>query len=142
MLIQTAFFPPILSSIPSAKIIDWIGYKRAIIVGLSTMVAALSVVFTCPPGIPSFPFFLTDWYPRRRHHSSQVAANPYVAVLGQAGNCIQCRLNLIRPSILSHRLCSHFVGARLILGGIRKAAAQKCFQDAVVKLYVYSLLFF
>src|SRR5690348_18230942 len=40
-LIQTAFFLAyFIFSIPSAKIIDWIGYKRAIIVGLSTMVAA------------------------------------------------------------------------------------------------------
>src|SRR5437870_10570660 len=41
MLIQTAFFSAyFVFSIPSAKIIDWIGYKRTIIVGLSTMVAA------------------------------------------------------------------------------------------------------
>src|SRR5581483_8518575 len=36
-LIQTAFFfAYFVFSFPSAKIIDWIGYKRAIIVGLST----------------------------------------------------------------------------------------------------------
>src|ERR1700740_660682 len=41
LLIQTAFFSAyFVFSIPAAKIIDWIGYKRAIIVGLLTMVAA------------------------------------------------------------------------------------------------------
>src|SRR5438045_4923730 len=45
-LIQTAFFLAyFIFSIPSAKIIDWIGYKRAIIVGLSTMVAACLLTF-------------------------------------------------------------------------------------------------
>src|SRR5215470_10097373 len=39
MLVQTAFFSAyFVFSIPSAKIIDWIGYKRAIVVGLMTMV--------------------------------------------------------------------------------------------------------
>src|ERR1700716_2248028 len=39
MLIQTAFFSAyFVFSIPAAKIIGWIGYKRAIVVGLLTMV--------------------------------------------------------------------------------------------------------
>src|SRR5438046_8862579 len=39
MLIQTAFFSAyFIFSIPAAQIIDWIGYYRAIVVGLLTMV--------------------------------------------------------------------------------------------------------
>src|SRR6266581_7601645 len=38
MLIQFAFFGAyFLFSIPSAKLIDWIGYKRSMVVGLLTM---------------------------------------------------------------------------------------------------------
>src|SRR6201990_3734437 len=38
MLIQFAFFGAyFLFSIPSAKIIDWIGYQRAMVLGLLTM---------------------------------------------------------------------------------------------------------
>src|SRR5437667_11471405 len=38
MLIQFAFFSAyFIFSIPSAKIIDWIGYKKTIVVGLVTM---------------------------------------------------------------------------------------------------------
>src|SRR5712692_11353996 len=58
LLIQTAFFSAyFVFSIPAAKIIDWIGYKRAIIVGLLTMVAAC-LGFYPAAKIPSYPFFL------------------------------------------------------------------------------------
>ena len=58
MLIQTAFFSAyFIFSIPAAKIIDWIGYKRAIVVGLLTMVVACLGFFPAAK-IPSFPFFL------------------------------------------------------------------------------------
>src|SRR5271168_1780918 len=41
MLIQTAFFSAyFVFSIPASKIISWIGYKRAVLVGLATMVGA------------------------------------------------------------------------------------------------------
>src|SRR5215469_12874359 len=82
-LIQTAFFfAYFVFSLPSAKIIDWIGYKRAIIVGLSTMVAACLLVYPAAK-IPSFPFFLTALLILAAGITVlQVAANPYVAVLG------------------------------------------------------------
>src|SRR5713226_9362922 len=58
MLIQTAFFLAyFVFSIPAAKLIDWIGYKRAIIAGLLTMVVACLGFFPAAK-IPSFPFFL------------------------------------------------------------------------------------
>src|ERR1700675_3940624 len=39
MLIQFAFFGAyFLFSIPSAKIIDWVGYQRSMVLGLLTMV--------------------------------------------------------------------------------------------------------
>src|SRR5271157_3500144 len=58
MLIQTAFFSAyFVFSIPSAKIIDWLGYKKAIVVGLLTMVVAC-LGFYPAATIPSFAFFL------------------------------------------------------------------------------------
>ncbi len=94
MLIQTAFFSAyFIFSIPSAKIIDWIGYKRAIIVGLSTMVAAC-LLFYPAAKIPSFPFFLTALMILAAGITVlQVAANPYVAVLGKPQTA-SSRLNL------------------------------------------------
>jgi MFS transporter, FHS family, L-fucose permease len=137
MLIQTAFFLAyFIFSIPSAKIIDWIGYKRAIIVGLSTMVAAC-LLFYPAAKIPSFPFFLTALMILAAGITVlQVAANPYVAVLGRPETA-SSRLNLTQAFNSLGTAVFPWVGARLILGQTVSAATQSASQDAVVKLYVY-----
>jgi len=58
MLIQFAFFGAyFLFSIPSAKIVDWIGYQRSMVVGLLTMGAG-AFLFVPAASVPSFPLFL------------------------------------------------------------------------------------
>jgi MFS transporter, FHS family, L-fucose permease len=137
MLIQTAFFLAyFIISMPAAKIIDWIGYKRAIIVGLSTMIAACLLVYPAAK-IPSFPFFLTALMVLAAGITVlQVAANPYVAVLGRPETA-SSRLNLTQAFNSLGTAVFPFVGARLILGETVSAAAQSASQDAVIKLYVY-----
>src|SRR2546430_2990101 len=137
MLIQTAFFLAyFVISLPAAKIIDWIGYKRAIIVGLSTMVAACLLVYPAAR-IPSFPFFLTALVILAAGITVlQVAANPYVAVLGRPETA-SSRLNLTQAFNSLGTAVFPFVGARLILGETVSAAAQSASQDAVIRLYVY-----
>ena len=137
MLIQTAFFLAyFIISLPAAKIIDWIGYKRAIIVGLSTMVAACLLVYPAAK-IPSFPFFLTALMVLAAGITVlQVAANPYVAVLGRSETA-SSRLNLTQAFNSLGTAVFPWVGARLILGETVSAAAQSASQDAVIKLYVY-----
>ncbi|HEY7351664.1 MAG TPA: sugar MFS transporter [Terriglobales bacterium] len=137
MLIQTAFFLAyFVISLPAAKIIDWIGYKRAIIVGLSTMVAACLLVYPAAK-IPSFPFFLTALMILAAGITVlQVAANPYVAVLGRPETA-SSRLNLTQAFNSLGTAVFPWVGARLILGETVSAAAQAASQDAVIKLYVY-----
>jgi len=137
MLIQTAFFLAyFIISLPAAKIIDWIGYKRAIIVGLSTMVAACLLVYPAAK-IPSFPFFLTALMVLAAGITVlQVAANPYVAVLGRPETA-SSRLNLTQAFNSLGTAVFPFVGARLILGETVSAAAQSASQEAVIKLYVY-----
>jgi FHS family L-fucose permease-like MFS transporter len=137
MLIQTAFFLAyFIISLPAAKIIDWIGYKRAIIVGLSTMIAACLLVYPAAR-IPSFPFFLTALMVLAAGITVlQVAANPYVAVLGRPETA-SSRLNLTQAFNSLGTAVFPFVGARLILGETVSAAAQSASQDAVIKLYVY-----
>src|SRR5438128_2014879 len=137
MLIQTAFFLAyFIISLPAAKIIDWIGYKRAIIVGLSTMIAACLLVYPAAK-IPSFPFFLTALMVLAAGITVlQVAANPYVAVLGRPETA-SSRLNLTQAFNSLGTAVFPWVGARLILGQSVNAAAQAASQDAVIKLYVY-----
>lgn len=137
MLIQTAFFLAyFIISLPAAKIIDWFGYKIAIIVGLSTMVAACLLVYPAAK-IPSFPFFLTALMILAAGITVlQVAANPYVAVLGRPETA-SSRLNLTQAFNSLGTAVFPWIGARLILGETVSAAAQAASQDAVIKLYVY-----
>lgn len=137
MLIQTAFFSAyFVFSIPSAKIIDWIGYKRAIIVGLGTMVAAC-LLFYPAARIPSFPFFLTALVVLAAGITVlQVAANPYVAVLGRPETA-SSRLNLTQAFNSLGTAVFPLIGAWLILGKSVEGASPTTSQDGVVKLYVY-----
>jgi len=58
MLVQTAFFSSyFVFSIPSAKVIDWLGYQKAMVVGLLTMGTGLFCL-SCRQS-PSFGLFLT-----------------------------------------------------------------------------------
>src|SRR5208283_2941384 len=139
LLIQTAFFSAyFVFSIPAAKIIDWIGYKRAIIVGLLTMVAAC-LGFYPAARIPSFPFFLLALIVLATGITIlQVAANPYVAVLGKPDTA-SSRLNLTQAFNSLGTAVFPWIGARVILGTTAAAIAQSTSQEAaaIIKLYVY-----
>src|SRR6184192_1943213 len=137
MLIQTAFFSAyFIFSIPAAKIIDWIGYKRAIVVGLLTMVVACLGFFPAAK-IPSFPFFLVALILLATGITIlQVAANPYVAVLGKPETA-SSRLNLTQAFNSLGTTIFPWIGAHLILR--TTAAAMSASQEAaaVIRLYVY-----
>jgi FHS family L-fucose permease-like MFS transporter len=139
MLIQTAFFSAyFVVSIPASKIIDWIGYKKAIIVGLLTMVLAC-LAFYPAARIPSFSFFLAALVILATGITIlQVAANPYVAVLGNPKTA-SSRLNLTQAFNSLGTTIFPWIGAHLILGTTATAMARSTSEeaDAVVKLYVY-----
>jgi MFS transporter, FHS family, L-fucose permease len=139
MLIQTAFFSAyFVFSIPSAKIIDWLGYKKAIVVGLLTMVVAC-LGFYPAATIPSFPFFLAALIVLATGITIlQVAANPYVAVLGNPQTA-SSRLNLTQAFNSLGTAVFPWVGARVILGTTSAAITQSTSQEAsaIVRLYVY-----
>jgi FHS family L-fucose permease-like MFS transporter len=143
MLIQTAFFSAyFVFSIPAAKIIDWIGYKRAILVGLGTMIVAC-LAFYPAAKIPSFPFFLVALITLATGITIlQVAANPYVAVLGTPQTA-SSRLNLVQAFNSLGTTIFPWVGAKLILGTVSTAMAGSVSQEseAVIKLYVYFFSF-
>jgi MFS transporter, FHS family, L-fucose permease len=139
MLIQTAFFSAyFIFSIPASKIIDWIGYKKAIVVGLFTMVMAC-LAFYPAARIPSFPFFLAALIILATGITIlQVAANPYVAILGKPQTA-SSRLNLTQAFNSLGTAVFPWIGARLILGTTAAAANLNASAEAnaVVKLYVY-----
>src|SRR6202158_5774351 len=82
MLIQFAFFGAyFLFSIPSARIIDWIGYQRSMVAGLLTMGVGAFLFVPAASG-PSYPLFLFALIVLAAGITClQVAANPYVTVL-------------------------------------------------------------
>src|SRR5712692_5145537 len=139
MLIQTAFFSAyFVFSIPSAKIIDWLGYKKAIVVGLLTMVIAC-LGFYPAAKMPSFPFFLAALIVLATGITIlQVAANPYVAVLGKPQTA-SSRLVLTQAFNSLGTTIFPWIGAHLTLRTTATAMAQSASQaaDAVIKLYVY-----
>src|SRR5215468_4185764 len=139
MLIQTAFFAAyFIFSIPSARIIDWIGYKRAIVVGLLTMVVACLMVYPAAK-IPSFPFFLVTLIVLATGITIlQVAANPYVAVLGKPQTA-SSRLNLTQAFNSLGTTVFPWLGAHVILGASSTAIAQNTSEQAhaIIRLYVY-----
>jgi FHS family L-fucose permease-like MFS transporter len=139
MLIQTAFFSAyFIFSIPASKIIDWIGYKKAIVVGLFTMVVAC-LAFYPAARIPSFPFLLTALIILATGITIlQVAANPYVAILGKPKTA-SSRLNLTQAFNSLGTTVFPWIGARLILGTTAAAVKLNAAAEAnsVVKLYVY-----
>ena len=69
-------------SMPSAKLIERVGYKAAIIVGLLVMGLGC-LLFVPAAALPSFPVFLCAQFVLATGVTLlQVAANPYVAVIG------------------------------------------------------------
>lgn len=116
LLVQFAFFSSyFLFSMPSGKIVEWIGYKRSMVTGLLTM-ATGALIFVPAASIPSFPLFLTALIVLAAGMTIlQTSANPYVAVLGPPATA-SSRLNLTQAfNSLGTTLAPRF-GSWLILG--------------------------
>ena len=115
MLIQFAFFGAyFLFSIPSAKIIDWIGYQRSMVVGLLTMGLG-AFLFVPAASVPSYPLFLVALIVLAAGITClQVAANPYVTVLGKPETA-SSRLNLTQAFNSLGTFLAPFFGGVLIL---------------------------
>ena len=120
MLIQFAFFGAyFVFSIPSAKIIDWIGYQRSMVVGLLTMGVG-AFLFVPAASAPSYPLFLIALIVLAAGITClQVAANPYVTVLGKPQTA-SSRLNLTQAFNSLGTFLAPFFGGLLILSAAPK----------------------
>ena len=118
MLIQFAFFSAyFIFSIPSAKIIDWIGYKKTMVVGLLTMGLG-AFLFIPAASLPSYPLFLGALMVLAAGITAlQVAANPYVAVLGPPETA-SSRLNLAQAFNSLGTTIAPYLGGVLILTAV------------------------
>src|SRR6266478_6591566 len=84
MLVQFAFFSAyFLFSVPWSKVVNRIGYQRTMVAGLLTM-AFGAFLFIPAASAASYPLFLTALVILAAGITGlQVAANPYVVVLGK-----------------------------------------------------------
>ncbi|MGB9435204.1 MAG: sugar MFS transporter [Candidatus Acidiferrum sp.] len=121
MLIQFAFFGSyFVFSIPSAKLIDWIGYQRSMVAGLLTMGLG-AFLFVPAASVPSYPLFLGALIVLAAGITClQVAANPYVTVLGRPETA-SSRLNLTQAFNSLGTFLAPFFGGILILSAAPKA---------------------
>src|SRR5271168_478211 len=84
MLVQFAFFSAyFLFSVPWSKFVNRVGYQRTMVIGLLTM-ALGAFLFLPAASAASFPLFLTALIILAAGITGlQVAANPYVTLLGK-----------------------------------------------------------
>lgn len=115
MLIQFTFFGTYLVlSLPSAKLIERIGYRRAISAGLATMALGCLIFLPASSNL-SYGLFLAGLFVLAGGITLlQVAANPYVAVLGPERTS-SARLNLAQAFNSLGTLLAPLFGSVLIL---------------------------
>jgi FHS family L-fucose permease-like MFS transporter len=114
-LIQFAFFSAyFIFSIPSAKIVDAIGYKKTMVTGLVTMGLG-ALLFIPAASFASYPLFLGALMILAAGITAlQVAANPYVAVLGPPQTA-SSRLNLTQAFNSLGTTVGPYIGGIMIL---------------------------
>lgn len=120
MLIQFTFFGAyFIVSLPSGMIVDKIGYKRGIVIGLIT--AGIGTLLFYPAaGIRSYSMFLGAFFILAAGITLlQVAANPYVTILGKPETA-SSRLNLTQAFNSLGTFLAPFFGSFLILSEVAK----------------------
>ncbi|MBP1204778.1 FHS family L-fucose permease-like MFS transporter [Duganella sp. 1411] len=115
-LIESVWFIAyFVASIPSARLIERIGYKKSMVVGLAIM-AAGSLMMIPAARLPSYPVTLFALFVIACGIALlQVAANPYVAVVGSPQTA-SSRLNLVQAFNSLGTTFAPLFGGYLILG--------------------------
>ncbi|WP_447728112.1 sugar MFS transporter [Sphingomonas koreensis] len=123
-LIESVWFIAyFVASIPSAKLIERIGYQRSLVVGLLVM-AAGSAGMMLAASIPSYGVTLAMLFVIASGITLlQVAANPYVAVVGRPETA-SSRLNLVQAMNSAGTMLAPAFGAYLILGRSKGGTAE------------------
>ncbi|MBD8677778.1 sugar MFS transporter [Sphingomonas sp. CFBP 13720] len=115
-LIESVWFIAyFFASIPSAKLIERVGYQRAMVIGLA-MMAGGALLMVPAAKIPSYGVTLFALFVIASGITLlQVAANPYVAVVGSPETA-SSRLNLVQAFNSAGATLAPLFGGYLILG--------------------------
>jgi len=128
--IQVAFFGGyFLAAFPAGKLMERIGYKRGILFGL-LLCATGALLFLPAASIGVYAFFLVALFVMACGQSFlEVAANPYVTVLGPAASA-ERRLNFAQSFNAVGATISPLLGRALILTGVEYTPAQLALMSA------------
>jgi FHS family L-fucose permease-like MFS transporter len=115
MLVQFCFFSSyFIFALPAGKLVEWRGYKGTMVIGLLVM-AVGAFLFLPASSMASFGLFLTALIILAAGITSlQVAANPYVALLGPPETSA-ARLNLSQAFNSFGTFVAPFFGGAFIL---------------------------
>lgn len=128
--IQVAFFGGyFLAAFPAGKLMERIGYKRGILVGLF-LCASGALLFLPASSARVYGFFLFALFVMACGQSFlEVASNPYVTILGPAQSS-ERRLNFAQSFNAVGAVLSPLVGRSLILTGVEYTPAQLAVMSA------------
>src|SRR5579864_6427700 len=123
--IQVAFFGGyFLAALPAGRLMDKIGYKRGILVGL-LLCSAGTLLFLPAASSRQYAFFLLALFVMSSGQSFlEVGANPYVTVLGPPESS-ERRLNFAQSFNAVGAALVPILGAAFILSGIDYTPAQR-----------------
>ena len=137
VLVQFAFFVAFfVFSLPSGYILSKIGYKKGIVLGLLTM-ALGCLLFYPAASYRAFPVFLIGYFTLAGGITIlQVAANPYVALLGSEEGA-SSRLNLSQAFNSLGTTIAPVVGALFLLSDSVKNSEQISLLNEIEKSDYY-----
>lgn len=123
-LIQTAFFGGyFLMALPAGWLMRRLGYRRGILVGLA-LCAVGTLLFQPAATARWYPFFLLALFVLACGQCVlEVAANPYVTVLGPQASAAR-RLNVAQAFNAVGAVITPVLGARFILSGVEHSKAE------------------
>jgi FHS family L-fucose permease-like MFS transporter len=123
-LIQVAFFGGYcLAALPAGWLMQRVGYKRGILIGL-LVCSAGTILFIPAASVRVYGFFLVALFVMACGQSVlEVAANPYVTTLGPAESS-ERRLNLAQSFNAAGAVMIALLGSRFILSGIEHTPAE------------------
>ncbi len=136
MLATAAWFLAyLIFSVPSAKLIEAVGYKRTMVISLFIMVVG-ALLFLPAANLISFPFFLTAIFVLAIGVCAlQTSANPYVSILGPEHSA-PARLTLSQAFNSLGAAAAPLVVGRFILTDPSKIASKASIAHTVQGPYI------